>query len=129
MAMSRLHNWSRYLAQGEGIDDADLVHQGVNLSYKASIPESKEDVSSTSGTPLSLPPKPLAFLKLSHKPVRHKVYFPPSREAWFLRGFTPTMSLVTTDTTTTGDDSRKRKAEPLKLKPGKRQNLGDFLKY
>jgi hypothetical protein len=129
IAMCRLLKWSRYLAQGEGIHDADLLHQGVNLPYQASISGSSEaNVSGTSGKPLLLPPKPLAYIHLDTKRVLGKVYDKPTRQAWFTREFTPTMSRAATNAVTE-DTSGKRKAEPRTLRPRKRQNLGDILKY
>lgn len=125
IAMSRLFCWSRYLAQGEAIGDADLVHQGVDVSYQASITDMEND--NTSGTPFLLPPKPSAYLRLSRDSGQHKVH-PKRCEAWYTRDFTPTMSRVATNTTTE-DKPDKRMAKPLKQTARKRQCLGDLLKY
>ncbi|RKU41718.1 hypothetical protein DL546_003883 [Coniochaeta pulveracea] len=115
----------RYLAQGEAIGDADLVHQGVDVSYQASITDMEND--NTSGTPFLLPPKPSAYLRLSRDSGQHKVH-PKRCEAWYTRDFTPTMSRVATNTTTE-DKPDKRMAKPLKQTARKRQCLGDLLKY
>lgn len=131
IALARLDKWNDYLALGTMIDNVDMVHQGVPVSYRASLPVFGR------GTPhesfvqgdLLLPPRPMASVQINPSGwyIRRRDYG-TGTQAWFVReyAFQNTGRVVKQ---AEDETSGKRKAPTLRQRPGKRQNLSDLLSY